>query len=156
MKKIKFSVDTLGCKVNLSESDFFIKELHKQRIDYVPCNENPDFCIINTCTVTSQSHRKARQIIRRIKSQNKNSKMIITGCFVVFNKEFLEKNEIDYVVENCDKNKIPDLIGKIAAKKKRPQKVREERIDKNVLDSYKYSSITPPIHSRPLRKNCDV
>ena len=152
MKKIKFSVDTLGCKVNLSESDFIIKELQKKGMDHVPCNENPDFCIINTCTVTSQSDRKARQIIRRIKSQNKNSKMIVTGCFVVFNKEFLKKNGIDYVIENSDKNKIPDLIGKIAAKKKRPQKVREERIDKNGLDSYKYSSITPRIHSRPLIK----
>src|SRR4030042_701715 len=87
MKKIKFSVDTLGCKVNLSESDFIIKELQKKGMDHVPCNENPDFCIINTCTVTSQSDRKARQIIRRIKSQNNNSKMIVTGCFVVFNKE---------------------------------------------------------------------
>src|SRR4030043_1127800 len=121
MKKIKFSVDTLGCKVNLSESDFIIKELQKKGMDHVPCNENPDFCIINTCTVTSQSDRKARQIIRRIKSQNKNSKIIVSGCFVVFNKEFLKKNGIDYVVENSDKNKIPDLIGKIAAKKKRPR-----------------------------------
>ncbi len=152
MKKITFSVDTLGCKVNLSESDFIIKELQKKGMDHVPCNEDPDFCIINTCTVTSQSDRKARQIIRRIKSQNKNSKIMVTGCFVVFNKEFLKKNGIDYVIENSDKNKIPDLIGKIAAKKKRPQKVGEERIDKNRLDSYKYSSFIGRIHSRPLIK----
>jgi threonylcarbamoyladenosine tRNA methylthiotransferase MtaB len=152
MKKIKFSVDTLGCKVNLSESDFIIKELQKRGMDYVPCSENPDFCIINTCTVTSQSDRKARQIIRRIKSKNKDSKIIVTGCFVVFNKEFLKKNGIDYVVENSDKNKIPDLIGKIAAKKKRPREVSEERIDKNTLDSCKYSSLIGRIHSRPLIK----
>jgi threonylcarbamoyladenosine tRNA methylthiotransferase MtaB len=152
MKKIKFSVDTLGCKVNLSESDYIIKELQKKGMVHVSFNENPDFCIINTCTVTSQSDRKARQIIRRIKSQNKNSKIIVTGCFVVFNKEFLKKYGIDYVIENSDKNKIPDLIGKIIVKKKRPQKVREERTQKNERGSYKYSSVTPRIHSRPLIK----
>ena len=152
MKKIKFSVDTLGCKVNLSESDFIIRELQKRGMDHVPCSENPDFCIINTCTVTSQSDRKARQIIRRIKSKNKNSKIIVTGCFVVFNKEFLKENGIGYVVENNDKNKIPDLIEKIAAKKKRPRKVGEERIYKNGLDPYKYSSLIGRIHSRPLIK----
>jgi threonylcarbamoyladenosine tRNA methylthiotransferase MtaB len=152
MKKIKFSVDTLGCKVNLSESDFIIKELQKRGMDHVPCSENPDFCIINTCTVTSQSDRKTRQIIRRIKSKNKDSKIIVTGCFVVFNKEFLKKNGIDYVVGNSTKDKIPDLIGKIAVKRKRPRKVSEERIDKNGLDSYKYSSLIGRIHSRPLIK----
>ena len=152
MKKIKFSMDTLGCKVNLSESDFIVKELQKRGMEHVPYCEDPDFCIINTCTVTSQSDRKARQMIRRIKSQNKNSKIIVTGCFVVFNKGFLKENEIDYVIKNSSKYKIPDLIGKIAVKEKRRRAVIEERSNKDEPDLCECSSLAGQIHSRPLVK----
>lgn len=152
MNEMKFSIDTLGCKVNLSESDFIVKELRKKGMEHVPYCENPDFCIINTCTVTSQSDRKARQMIRRIKSQNKNSKIIVTGCFVVFNKGFLKENGIDYVIENSGKYKIPDLIGEIAAKEKSLRAVREESFDKNEPDLNECSSFTDQIHSRPLVK----
>jgi len=152
MNEMKFSIDTLGCKVNLSESDFIVKELRKKGMEHVPYCENPDFCIINTCTVTSKSDRKARQMIRRIKSQNKNSKIIVTGCFVVFNKGFLKENGIDYVVKNSGKYKIPDLIGEIAAKEKSRRAVREESFDKNEPDLNECSSFTDQIHSRPLVK----
>lgn len=146
MKKMKFSVDTLGCKVNLSESDFIIKELQKRGMEPVLWNENPDFCIINTCTVTSQSDRKARQIIRRIKSRNKNSKIIVTGCFVVFNKEFLKDCGIDFIVENRDKNKIADLIGKTLA--------QEKGKEGPVREGFDIGGLSPAgrMHSRPLVK----
>jgi len=110
MNKIRFSVDTLGCKVNQSESDFIAGELQKKGLELVSSSEHPDFCLINTCTVTSRSDRKARQLIRRIKSENRNSKILVTGCFVVFNKKFLKDCGVDFIVENKDKNKIPDLI----------------------------------------------
>ena len=146
MKKLRFSLDTLGCKVNLSESDFIIKELQKKGMEQVSWRSSPDFCIINTCTVTSQSDRKARQVIRRIKSQNKNSKIMVTGCFVVFNKKFLKECSIDFIVENKNKDKIPDLIEKT-------QVFRTEAIRKNQdnFDS-KGSLRLSRTHSRPLIK----
>jgi len=149
MKKIKFSVDTLGCKINQSESDFIIRELQKRGSEQVSWEGSPDFCIINTCTVTSQSDRKARQVIRRIRSQNKNSKIIVTGCFVVFNKKFLKDCGIDFVVENKNKDKIPDLIEKT-------QVFRTEAIRKN-QDNFDFNSSNGSFqfsraHSRPLVK----
>ena len=85
---MKFSIETLGCKVNQSESDFIAKKLMEKGIEPVSWKEHPDICIINTCTVTSQSDRKARQLIRRIKLKNRSSKIIVTGCFIVYNKNF--------------------------------------------------------------------
>lgn len=138
---MRFSVDTLGCKVNQSESDFIVKELLEKGLELVLWRNRPDFCIINTCTVTSRSDRKARQIIRKIKSQNKNSKIIVTGCFVVFNKKFLQDCDIDFIVENKDKNKIPDLIGRMAAGRRDPE-------------SFDFKNCTQfnQMHSRPLVK----
>ena len=76
---MKFSIDTLGCKVNHSESDFIAKRLLEKGLEPVSWQDHPDFCVINTCTVTSQSDRKARQLIRKIKSKNKSGKIVVTG-----------------------------------------------------------------------------
>ena len=141
--KMRFSIDTLGCKINQSESDFIVKELFEKGLEPVSWSEHPDFCIINTCTVTSRSDRKARQIIRKIKSHNKNSKIVVTGCFVAFNKKFLQDCDIDFIVENKDKNKIPDLIGIMTAGRKDPE-----------MESFDFKSCPQfnQMHSRPLVK----
>ncbi len=111
---MRFSIDTLGCKVNQSESDFIARNLIKKGLEPVAWQYRPDFCIINTCTVTSQSDRKARQLIRRIKSKNNSSKIIVTGCFVAYNSGFLNNCGVDFMVENKDKYKIVKLIAEMS------------------------------------------
>ncbi len=118
MTGIKFSIDTLGCKVNQSESDFIARQLQKKGFKLVSRNQGPDFCLVNTCTVTSQSDRKVRQLVRRIKSDNRESKIIVTGCFVVFNKDFLKECGVDFAVKNKEKDRIPDLIAEEVLKGK--------------------------------------
>lgn len=138
---MKFSIDTLGCKVNHSESDFIAKRLLEKGLEPVSWRDHPDFCVINTCTVTSQSDRKARQLIRKIKSKNKSGKIAVTGCFVVNNREFLDRQEIDFVISNKDKNRIPELIAKRA------------KISENLNNfkpvGYMWSGC---LHSRPMVK----
>lgn len=107
---MRFSIDTLGCKVNQSESDFIARNLIKKGMEPVRWQDSPDFCIINTCTVTSQSDRKTRQLIRRIKLRNNSSKIIVTGCFIAYNREFLNNCGADFIVENKNKHKIIKLI----------------------------------------------
>ena len=45
-------VETLGCKVNQYESQYFREMLELNGVVEALDNENPDLCIINTCTVT--------------------------------------------------------------------------------------------------------
>ncbi len=113
MNNLKFSIYTLGCKTNQSESDYIASELSSHGFHIVSLKEKPDFSIINTCTVTSASDSKARQLIRRIKQSNPAGKIIVTGCFVVFNEKFLAENNIDFVIRNEDKYNIPELVYKI-------------------------------------------
>jgi len=138
---MKFSIDTLGCKINQSESDYIAKELLEKGLESVSREGHPDLCIINTCTVTSQSDRKTRQLIRRIKSKNKNSKIIVTGCFTVYNREFLKSHKVDFIVNNIDKHKIPKLIEKIAG-------------SGESLNDFDLENFSKPccLHSRPLIK----
>ena len=118
ISNIKFSINTLGCKTNQSESDYIANCLVEKGYQFVSYNNRPQISIINTCTVTSESDRKARQLIRRIKQVNPDIKIIVTGCFTVFNKEFLtgSNNNSIMVVDNEDKYKIPDIVSKIAGK----------------------------------------
>ena len=108
----RFSVVTLGCKTNQTESDNIIEELAGSGLKLVEFDEDPNFAIINTCTVTSASDKKARQMIRRIKMLNPEAKIIVTGCFVNFNQEFLRENGIDYVFTNAEKGEIAEFIKK--------------------------------------------
>ena len=156
MRSVKFSIDTLGCKVNQSESDFIAEELQKRGMALVFRSRHPDFCLVNTCTVTSQSDRKARQLIRRIKSENKDSRILVMGCFVVFNRKFLKECGIDLIIGNKDKAKIPDLITGMAAgeaaragKSREDGKSRESMGNLACRSSLQYGSYGGA-HSRPL------
>ena len=107
---IRFSINTLGCKVNLCESDDISKELAGLGFETVSFTGDPDYCIINTCTVTAESDKKARQLIRRIKNKNSRAKIIVTGCFTGNNREFLDGLGIDHIIDNDRKDHIPKLL----------------------------------------------
>jgi threonylcarbamoyladenosine tRNA methylthiotransferase MtaB len=109
-KSIRFSVATFGCKTNQSESDSIIIELLSCGFSLVEYDEYPDFMVINTCTVTSISDKKARQFIRKIKLLNPMAKIIVTGCFVDLNNEFLKKNGILHIFPNKKKMKLQILL----------------------------------------------
>lgn len=71
------SVLTFGCRLNAHESDG-MAHYARQKNDQE--NSQEDTIIVNTCTVTSEAERQARQAIRRAHRQNPNAKIIVTGC----------------------------------------------------------------------------
>lgn len=109
-KKIKAAVLTLGCRVNQYESDFIIKELEKAGVQICPFSEVCDLYVINTCSVTGESDRKSRQMIRRATKTNPQAKVIVTGCFSQINPEDAGKIPgVSYVCGNNLKSKIPQI-----------------------------------------------
>lgn len=73
---------TLGCKVNQYESHAMEEALTRAGITVLPFEERCDLYIINTCTVTSESDRKSRQMIRRAITRNPDAIVAVTGCGV--------------------------------------------------------------------------
>src|SRR5574340_722443 len=76
---MKATVLALGCRVNQSESAVIEGSLNENGLSIVNLNENPDVCIINTCTVTVKSDYQSRQLIR--KAARSGAKVIVTGCY---------------------------------------------------------------------------
>ncbi|MFC2145605.1 tRNA (N(6)-L-threonylcarbamoyladenosine(37)-C(2))-methylthiotransferase MtaB, partial [Actinomycetota bacterium] len=150
---IRFSINTLGCKVNLCESDDISRELAGSGFEMVSFSDDPDFCIINTCTVTTESDRKARQLIRRIKNENKRAKIIVTGCFTGSNRGFLEDSGIDHIINNDDKDSIPELLSGLVdgedLKGSFRSNIPEVDCTEKMIDQEKLINVS---HSRPLIK----
>lgn len=62
--------------------------------------------IVNTCAVTSEAVRQARQTIRKLRRENPQARLIVTGCAAQIDPEqFSEMDEVDHVVGNDDKMK---------------------------------------------------
>ncbi len=67
--------------------------------------------IVNTCTVTSISDKKSRQILRRAKKKNKDSILVVIGCYVQVAKDKLKDiKEIDILLGNNEKKDILDYV----------------------------------------------
>lgn len=102
---MKISVLTLGCKANQSESFIIEAALRARGCEIVGLEEGPDYCIVNTCSVTSKSDYQSRQLIRR--ASRAGSSVIVTGCYSELNKVFVETMAGVVKVVDIDKK---DLI----------------------------------------------
>ena len=103
-KRYKASVYTLGCRVNLYESEAISDRLTENGFDVVDFSEKCDVYIINTCTVTAESDRKSRQIIRRALKNNPDSKVLVCGCYSqMFADEVSGIQGVDYIGGTTDK-----------------------------------------------------
>ena len=95
---------TLGCKVNQYESEAIAEGLIKEGFSIADHGERCDVYIINTCTVTAESDRKARQFIRRAIKKNPDAYVIVTGCMAQTAADDIKRIEgVDYVTGNTKK-----------------------------------------------------
>jgi threonylcarbamoyladenosine tRNA methylthiotransferase MtaB len=83
----------------------------EENYEVVNFDEFADVYVVNTCTVTNMSDRKSRQIIRRAKEINKNSVLVVTGCYAQVAKEEVEQIEgVDIVIGNQEKRDIISYV----------------------------------------------
>ncbi|MBQ2915819.1 MAG: tRNA (N(6)-L-threonylcarbamoyladenosine(37)-C(2))-methylthiotransferase MtaB [Clostridia bacterium] len=117
---MKFSIHTLGCKVNQYESEVVAEALEKKGYERASHGEKCDICFINTCAVTEESVRKSLQIIRRAKRLNPDAIIISAGCASQSEDHRARLEEVcDITLGNKNKPQIPDLIEKFVAEKEK-------------------------------------
>lgn len=115
LKKIAFT--TLGCKVNLYDTEAMIELFQKKGYEIVDFQEYADIYVINTCTVTNLGDKKSRQMIRRAKNKNKNSIIVATGCYSQVAPEEVSKIEgINIVIGTKDRLNIVETVEKYIEK----------------------------------------
>ena len=116
--KVKFL--TLGCKVNQYESQAMLEGLLAQGFQGAGENEEADVAVVNSCTVTAQSDQKARQALRRLKRQNPQAVIVVTGCWSqAFPAEAAALPEADIVLGNANRSSLGDRILEYLSTKQR-------------------------------------
>jgi threonylcarbamoyladenosine tRNA methylthiotransferase MtaB len=92
------SVDvvTFGCRLNTYESEVMRREAQDAGLG--------DAVVVNTCAVTNEAVRQARQAIRRIRRERPNARIVVTGCAAQTDpKSFADMPEVDRVIGNGEK-----------------------------------------------------
>lgn len=108
---MKISVSTLGCKVNLYDSESIASELINAGFSYAKDGEEADVYIINTCAVTNESERKCRQLIRKTHSLHPDALIVVTGCYSETRREEVEKIDgIGVITGTSDRHDTARLI----------------------------------------------
>lgn len=108
------AVYTLGCKVNQYESEAILEAFEQRGFALGTPNDICDIYIINTCTVTAESDRKARQFIRRAIHRNPNAYVLVTGCLAQTAPESIAAIAgVDYICGNADKMQIVDAAERL-------------------------------------------
>ena len=107
---MKFSILTLGCKVNKYESDALIFELRNMGHEASDNLEFADAYIINTCAVTNESEKKSRQMIERARKFNPNAKVYVMGCAAQNRPEQFADRNVEFVVGTAGKKKLLEQL----------------------------------------------
>ena len=108
---MKVSFLTLGCKVNQYESEAIAEALEAHGFTVVPFGEVSDATVINTCAVTTEGERKARQMVRRAIHTSPNACICVTGCAAQLHPDsFSSIPGVHCVLGNGKKMQVVDAI----------------------------------------------
>ena len=89
-------IETFGCRLNIWESEVMRDKAHEAGLN--------DAIIFNTCAVTSEAEKQARQSIRKWRRTRPDAKIIVTGCAAQIDPAaWRDLPEVDYVIGNHDK-----------------------------------------------------
>lgn len=109
---MKFSIITLGCKVNSCESAAISAAFISAGYEPAAENEPSDVYIINSCAVTGTGVKKARQSVSHCKAINPDGITVLCGCYPQAYPEEAARDvtSADIITGNANKSEIPALV----------------------------------------------
>lgn len=147
---MKVGFITLGCKVNIYESNALKEEFQRRGFEVLDAEDDCDIYVINTCSVTNMADSKSRKMIRRCIKMNPNAIICAIGCYVQTNDDAKEIEGVDILVGNGNKASIVDKVVDLVNRG-----VKEKNID--ILDilnisEYEALGVTTYDHTRAFVK----
>ena len=121
---MKIAFHTLGCKVNQYETQAMRRLLEQagyETAEYQPEQAaSYDGLVINSCTVTGESDRKLRQLLRRCRRQAPTAVLVLTGCMPQAFPQIAESfSEADIVLGNAARRALPHHLERFFASRQR-------------------------------------
>jgi threonylcarbamoyladenosine tRNA methylthiotransferase MtaB len=154
----KYTITTLGCKVNQYESEAIARELETS--DWYPAqkDEPADLCIVNTCTVTQKASMQSRQAVRQSIRANPKARIVVTGCYAQTAAEEIKKiNGVHDIIGHAQKHKIVSIF----LSQKKNKILHPISVCSNVLEERQFQQFSETVYgtrTRPFLKiqdGCD-
>lgn len=102
---------TFGCKANQYDTERIRQELELRGAETAPRADAADVAVINTCTVTNQADANARRLVRRLRRQRPDLRIVVAGCSTSFREaEYRALEEVDGVVPGHDPSAVARLV----------------------------------------------
>ena len=121
---MKVGIYSLGCKVNIYESEYVISLLRNHGYEIVDFNDKADIYIINTCSVTNEADRKSRKYINHARKNNPCAIIVVMGCFSQVKSDNIDA---DIIIGNKDKSKIIEIIDEYISSKNKIKRIYDLR-----------------------------
>jgi len=115
---MRYAIKTFGCKVNQYESIGISTAFRNAGFTESADEKTAQVVVINSCSVTGESDRKACHEISRIKKLNPNAVVVLAGCFPQAFPNEAEASGADIIVGNSGKDELPEMVKKYMAEKR--------------------------------------
>ena len=105
-----FHVENFGCRATQADGAALERQFEERGLAHASAS-NADVVILNTCTVTAAADQDARAAIRRVRRQNPNAKIVVTGCYAQrAPEEIAALPGVTCVVGNSHKHRLAEIV----------------------------------------------
>ncbi len=106
-----FFVENFGCRATQADGAAIERQFHLRGMDRAPTAESAALVILNTCTVTASADQDARAAIRRLRRQNPNCEIVVTGCYAQrAPEEVAALPGVSRVIGNSHKHQLAEIV----------------------------------------------
>lgn len=117
-EKIKIAFNTLGCKLNFSETSSLARGFEEDVYQKVEFTEKADIYVINSCSVTRNAEKRCKALVRQAMKKNPEASVAVVGCYSQINpQEIAAIPGVNLVLGNADKFNLLEHIQKLDKKK---------------------------------------
>ena len=110
---------TLGCKLNFSETSTIARHFEVMGFNRVDFKEQADVYVINSCSVTAESDKKSRNIIRQAIRRNPNAIVVVTGCYAQLQPDIIQEIKgVDFILGTNAKFRMTDFMDGLQKREK--------------------------------------
>lgn len=139
---MNFNIVTLGCKVNQYESQAMREDMIKNGYILSADKSKADITIINSCTVTSVSDAKNRKIINKVRRENPDGIIILTGCMPqAFPDDSNNFKNCDIVLGNSKRAELIPALTKYLSERNKYVHITEHLKKNEMFENLSVSSL---------------
>ena len=121
-----FNIITLGCKVNQYESQVMSELMRDNGFNLSESRDKADITIINTCTVTAVTDAKNRKIIHKVRRNNPDGIVVLTGCMPqAFPDRTVDFEGCDIVLGNKHRKALVDAVNEFLTTRRQIIRIEE-------------------------------